>query len=315
MDWGRQAYVKAEELEGYLRKTNAGGGTRTAACATFYPRAAAEAGYVPCAAEGSGNMSVSVSLALSAPAGADEIKVWLLLGDSRAAYTTVTLPENGRGSVTMYACAYPDGALPVGVRADAQGLIIDEMRVLCEGTGAALSTARGGYRCDCLGNEIFLLHEKDGYLYLGKYGGEAETDVAHGSVFDLCCDDDSVAVLCSDDDDNLWGVKYAPDLKETSRTYLGSGKDSVAIGRTAFGYALAAVKDRKVYVARCESDFSGMTDWSRADFETEADEVYLCKQSQNPVLALRRDGKLYAKLPFAGTGSRDCVRVCVSLVV
>ena len=138
-------------------------------------------------------------------------------------------------------------------------------------------------------------------------------NAVHGNVFDLCAAEDGIALFCCDDDDNLWGITYAPDLTERARAYLGAGFDRVAIGRNVFGFTLAAIRNRKVYFAQCENDFSGMSDWAAADFATEADEVYFCKQSLCPVLFLRRDGRLYAKIPVWETGDRDCVRCTVTL--
>ncbi|MCI8458728.1 MAG: hypothetical protein HFE46_03555 [Clostridia bacterium] len=313
MDWGRLAFVKAEELETLWKKTARAAEKRTSACASFYPRAAAEAGYAPCAVEGTGNVGLSVWVRVSAPQGASGIKLWLYCGDKAAAYTAITLPEGGEGSYTLFASVYPSAREKLRLCADREGLIIEEMRVLAEGGDAALTAGQEGYRCDCLHNEIYMAREQNGTLYLQKYGNEQKTDVCHASVFDMLADDNGIAVLCSDDDGNLWGVKYAPDLTERCRVRLGDGFSCVAIGRNPTGYTLAAVKDRAVRLARCADDFSGLTAWEAADFSTEADEVYFCKQTLCPLLFLRRDGQLFAKLPMGELGGKETLRVAISL--
>ncbi|MDE6398542.1 MAG: hypothetical protein K2L51_04385, partial [Clostridiales bacterium] len=178
MDKGERAYIKAEELEGYLQRSAQAAEKRASVCAAYYPRTAAEAGYAPCVVTGSGAVVVTVSLALSAPKGANGIKLWLYAGENRAAYTAVTLPEGGTTCVTLFACAYPEaGGTPVRVCANEQGLIVDEMRVLAEGNGAAIEARRSGRVCDSLGNDIYTAWEENGTVYLRKHGSDARVNV------------------------------------------------------------------------------------------------------------------------------------------
>lgn len=310
MDYGQLAYVKAEEIEAYLRKAAQAEERRTHTCAAFYPRTALESGYAPCTVFGSGNVGLTAVLRLAAPQGADNITVRLYCGEHPAAYTRITLPAGGRENATLFASVYPGAGERIRIEADAQGLLLEELRVSVEGAGASVSGGQEGYKCDCSATAIYTARtEADGYVYVRKYGTDRRANVLHGGVFDIAVRGDTVAVAGSDDDGNLWGVTLDADLKETRRVRLGAGADSVALGQSPAGWILATTQNRKVFLAECEPDFGGLSAFAPADFVTEADEVFFCKQSENPVLFLRRGGNVFAKLPVS------CVTAGVELNV
>lgn len=300
-------------MEAYVKKTNEIE-RRNCRCASYFPRTAAEAGYAPCAIAGSDIVSVTVSLLFSAPQATDGITVWLYVGDKRVARTAVTLAAGGKQSNTLFAAVYPSGREEICVKADRQGLLIEEMRVSVYGANAFLASLQDGFACDTLSGHIYMARQEDGYIYVYKYGADIKMNVAHGNAFDLCAANNALALLCSDDDGNLWGVLLDENVNETARVYLGDGFDRVAIGRSGTGFTLAAVKDKQIYLAQCEPDFSGRTAWQRAPWASTADSVHLCKQTDSPVLLYSRDGQIYAKIPVETLGGRDTVQAHISLV-
>lgn len=314
MDYGQLAYIKAEEIETYLRKAAQSADRRVTAKAAFYPRVALENGYEPCSVYGSGSVGLSVSAVLSSPSGVNGVKVRLYCGDKIAAYTSVTLSAGDSANYTLLASVYPQDGEKLKLVADGYGLLLEEMSVLADGNGVYVTSGQENFKSDYIGSDVFLLSENNGEIELSKYGG-AKVIVAHGSIFDLVAASNEIKVLCCDDNDNMVGVTYSPDMKETGRRYLGSGMHRVAVGRGLTGLTLAAVKERKVYLAQCNYDFSGMTEWARADFETEADDVFFCKQTDNPVLFLQRGNAVFAKLPVLAKSASDVIAVLPSITV
>lgn len=312
MDYGQLAYIKAEEIENYLRVAAAKRTGRNAVSASFYPRCEISGGYEPCSVIGGASTALTVTLTLRAPQGANEIKVRLFCGDKIAAYVTVSLSAGETGRYTMLASVYPSGGEKLRIAASENGLILEQMQILADGDGVTVTGGKEIMRCDFAGDAVYTLTEENGYIYLAKIGG-AKVNAAHGSEYDIAVADGGVKVICRDDVGNLWGICYDFDLAEQSRVNLGDAPEKVAIGQNPYGLTVAGVIKDEVYLCECEYDFSGRTDFARAEINTLADDVYLVKQSNNPALIITRDGKLYAKLPMPSTGSRDSISVTLSL--
>ncbi len=315
MDYGQLAYVKVQEIEEYLRRAATSKQIGTAASASFYPHAAFDGGYEPCtlSAHG-GSVGLSVAIEISAPLGATDDKIRLYCGNKLAAYVAVTLPENGKGRYAMFASVTPGDGEKLKIKADTNKLLLDEFSVLAEGGGAKIIFDGGGYKCDSCGNGVFLAKENSrGYIVLLKCGTDLSVIVSHGGVFDIAATELGVSVLCCDNERNLWGVRYDNDLNEVSRILLGDGADKVALGRGAGGLTIVCIRAKKLYFAESDEDFTGLTQWAPSDFEAEADDVFLSKQMDFPVLFFSRNGTLYAKIPIEALSNRDCVRVFASL--
>lgn len=312
MDYGKLAYVKAEEIERYLRRSKTE--NSEGAVAAFFPRAALESGYSPCTVEGSGNVSLTVSMLLYAPCGADSVAVTLYCGESAAAYTRITTAAGTEVGVTLLACVYPSGGESIRVQADREGLLLEEIRVLAVGADASLSSGKEGYRADAFGGEIYLCRELGGYVYVSKQSGE-EVNVSHGSVYDIAASGEGVDVLCSDDDGNLWGVSYDAELGELARVRLGEGFSSVALGVYGGERLIAAVKDGRIYFALCGERFGGMTDFSEPEGEIAAERVYLSRGTGDSALLFKRGKGLYAKFPAVHVGAKCEVKFNASIEV
>lgn len=316
MDYGQLAYIKAEEIEAYLRNSEKNAEKRNTLRAAFYPRCAIQGGYAPCSLYGSGAVGLTVVLMLSAPQGCDGEKVRLYCGDMAAAYTTVTLGAGDRAQFTLLASVYPSDTQTLCVRSEGNSLLLEEMEILADGNDVTLTSSYAGCKSDCLDGKAYLLCAENGYIYLHIAGDGQKTDVGHGNVFDIVATPTALCVVYADDNGNLWGVTYTAALEETKRVYLGDAPQRVAVGRDVGGLRLAGIWERKVYFCLCAEDFTGRTEWAQADFATEADDVYFGKQTTRPVLFLRRGGGLYAKLPLPKTESRAavCVAPAVTLL-
>ncbi len=315
MDYGKLAYIKSQEIEEYLRLRATAPESGTSASASFYPHSAFDGGYEPCTLSAAkGNAGLSVAVAVSAPLGAQAVKVRLYCGEKLAAYVTVTLPQNGSGRYYLLASVTPGSGEKLRLAAETNELLLDEISVLAQGSGVKLTTGGGGYKCDSCGGGTFTVNENSrGYIILSKCGEDASATVSHGSVFDVAATETGVKVLCSDDNRNLWGVCYDFELNELSRVFLGDGAARVALAKSAGGLFLACVRGRKLYFAECDENFLGLTEWVPANFEAEADDVFLSKQTDFPALFFSRNGTLYAKIPKEAFSVRDGVSVSLSL--
>lgn len=314
MDYGQLAYLKTQELESYVRRSAVDSGKRTAQSAAFYPHTAISGGYEPCTVYGDGCVALAAVLTLRAPEGFAG-KVRLYCGGKIAAYTQVTLSAGESGRYTLLASVYPADGERLRICAERDGVLLDELHVLVEGSGAAVTSGQEGYKSDCYNGEIYLVREHDGNVEVSRASDGKKAIAVHGGVYDLAASAIGICVACADDNGNLWGLTYTADLDETSRTYLGPAPDRIAVGRSITGLTLAAVRSRKVYFATADAGFAGLSDWTAADFVTEADDVYLSKQADNPVLFLRRDGEIFAKIPLPAYSTDGCIEVSPMLAL
>ncbi|MDE7395742.1 MAG: hypothetical protein K2M95_06465 [Clostridiales bacterium] len=310
MDYGQLAYIKAQTLEAYLNKTASAVQKTGCASAAFYPHTAAESGYTPLTIYGSGSVGLTVTLTLRAAVTVKGAKLRLYVGDKLAAYCSVSLDSGKTERSTLLATVYPSEGEVLRVVCDTAGLLIEEMFVLCEGAKVRLVSRFAFARCDGRDGKAFIAYAKDGDVRVRACDTEAETVAFKGGVFDLAVRGDGVYILGVDDTGNLVGITYDYGLQETSRTVLGQfAFDCVAIGQTGGELLLAGLQNRKTYFCTALDRFAGNTAFEPAAFATEADAIYLSKQSENSMLFLRRDDALYCKLPFQKLGKQDCICV------
>ncbi len=313
MDYGQLALLKAQELEAYIKTSASKVSERRAVSASFYPRCELHGGYEPCFVYGTASIGVTAELVVRAPTGASKAKVGMYFGNKIAAYATVNLSAGQTERYTLLASVYPSDGERLKIEASDEGIILEEFHVLAEGSGAAVSSGEEMCKSDYVGDSAFIAREDNGNLKVIKCGTDKSVNAAHGSVFDISASGQNLCVICRDDLNNLWGIVYDVNLTEKVRKNLGEWTGRIALGQDEQGLTVAGVKERKVYIFKCGADFSSRTDWIKADFETEADDVYLSKQSDKPVLFIRRGKTLYAKIPTPTLDCADTVRVRLSV--
>ena len=314
MDYGRLAYLKAEEVEKYVRGIAKSENMGAAAC-VFRPNTALESGYET-ALYGSGAIALAVNISVSAPSGAENIRVWLYCGDKNIDYANVTLAAGSGGEYTFLCCAYPDSdGEKLGVKAESSGLLLNELRLLAIGDGVTLSHMQSACKCDCVGLTVYLAREEDGEITLAKIPDGGKVNVAHGTVFDLSAHSSGADVICRDDNGNLWGVGFDGNLNETARIFIDGHADKLALGRTSDGLSIAALSGGEVFLAECGECFSGMTEWQSADFGSGFGDVFFCRQSGSKVLFLQKGNRVYAKLPAPEFKAKDCIAFVPQLII
>lgn len=308
MDYGRLAYIKAEELERAVLRLGSEKALWQVRSATVYPNRRIESEYAPLSVWGNGEILLVASVRVRAPQGADNAKVWLTLGGKSIACGRVTVGAGERTDSVLTAAVVADGET-LGVWADGAELVLEEMRVLASGDGVALSTAASAVVCDGVDGQIFWARADGSGMHIRKAGAENAATLS-GSAFDLTAVSSGVHVLIANGDE-LTGVVFSHDLKEIARVRLGAGGESVAIGGCADGLALAVVRNGTVYTAKCGEGFTDATEFVPLDGGIRADGVRLSKQCDSPVLFLQRGQKIFAKVPLAfftvrGSSSVTC---------
>ena len=296
MDWGKLAYLKAEEAERYMRKRAAEELEEKCVSAVCFPHAELFYGYTPVRISGSKSVGVMASLRVSAANSAVENKITAECGGKLCAATRVTLAEGEEARLVLYFSVYPGSGEDVRISSSSDGLILEEANFLVVGAGAKLTSSSVMSRADYHGGDIFIACEREGYVTLTNASTGESVSVLHGSTFDLAVHDVGISVVACDDSGNTLGVLYDFTLKEVCRRYLDTSVEKIAVGRTSDGLVIAGIRGGKIYLSYCSEDFSGMTDWQETDFVSGALDVYFSKQTQNATLFIRRGDGLYAKL-------------------
>ena len=312
MDYGKLAYVKAEEVERYIRKKAAAETEEKCVSAVCFPHAELYYGYTPVRIMGSKSVGVMAALKVSAVSSTVENKITVECGSKLCATTRVTLAGGEEKRFSLYFSAYPGSGEDVRIFSEGGGLILEEANFLVVGAGAKIITSSVMSRADFRNGDIYVACEREGYTELTNATTGKSVSVAHGSTFDLSVHDSGISVIVSDDNGNMQGVLYDFSLGELSRKYFDTRMEKIAVGRSVGGLVLAGIRGGKIYLSYCDKDFSGWTDWEETDFVSSALDVYFSKQTDYATLFIRKSDGLYCKLAVPECGSHGSLTLALT---
>ena len=309
MDFGKLAYVKAEEAERYIRKKASEEAEERCVSIVCVPHAELSSGYIPVRISGNKSVGVMASVRVSAVAAVSAANVRAECGGKLCAATTVTLNRGEECRFTLFFSAYPGSGEYVRLISDESGLILEEVNFMVTGAGAKITSSAVLARADYFGSDLYVIYEKNGYVELTSVNKGITVDVAHGSTFDIAVTEGGVCVAVSDDSGNTLGILYDLGLKELNRKYVGAKFDRIAIARNTGGLVMAGIRNSKLYVCYFAEDFSDGTEWEETDFVSSADDVYFSKQTDNATLFIRRGDGVYAKLAVPAHGDHSSLKL------
>lgn len=295
MDYGKMAYLKAEELEGRISVNT----RRLPASASFAPSVPLRDSYRIAEIKGTGGIAVMVKLTLYAAAAVDGRIAASLNGvtfaDCRVAFTGT------HAEVLLGAAELAGGAV----------LAIEPENLAAARLERAEVVTIGG---DGVGKEVsgFAVAESDRGI-LAVFGrsmsviGRPVTDgtlgservLGRGNALDACGFEDGYYLVYDDPLGNLWVKRLDADLSETATAYAGRGVTSPAVFADSAGVYLAFVQDGEVYVRTCTTDLRFIGESVATGFGY-ADGVAFVRGAPTPMLIVQSRGKCYLKTAEAG---------------
>lgn len=311
MDYGKKAYMRAEELERRLDMLSAP--KKENAC------------------------SVSAFDGREIKAGR-EYKFGVLRGESECAVIvkisaevydcgTVRLSMNGLN----IACAeFPflgkdEKIILASVRAGSPAALslncengffglVSKVEAVALGENVSLSSFSGGAGSAENGNKTGVAYCSGGLLRFAvfdTFSGEKESEeaICGGTDAAIAASGDGFAIVYRDCFGGLWGTVAG----ET--TYLGVSGDAVAAESFGDGFAVAYVKGGKVYILYTRSGFSEFAGESGIYFPYAAESVALCSGAGKLILIIGSGGKLFMKEAVSGVGGKFGVNANITVEI
>lgn len=243
MDYGKSAYLKAEELEARLNSTAKVAGRESSVCRTVRPLA--EIGNSPCFVariKGEGALALFVQATLTDAPEAGELAV--IVGGLKAGAAAFT-PADGRAEAFVMCSAYVDGYADVFVSASVPATL-RECRVLVYGAGAETGSFGGEAAVDGGHGKWALVFSEQNDVKACLFTEEnfALGDSVYlgtGTMADVAATEQGYLFVYVDGERNLFAVRTDDSLALVSRTLVAQNSEGCAAARYRGGAVIAGI--------------------------------------------------------------------------
>ena len=269
MDYGKLAYMKAEELEARLTTPS----PSTAVSAGFTPDASAK-GLALTSVRLSGSAVVLCKVVFFCEADTTA-SVALKFDGKTAADAEIALSAGERKTEILMGCVQYTGEAALTLDCS-DGRILVKRDEIARGDAFAAAALAS--------SQTITAYPIDRAIGAGKA-------VCRGLGFDLCATADGYALLYTDAVGNLWLRQLNTALDTVACSRIGDAIDSPTVCFTGGRLTAAGVVGGKAYV------FGATTGATRfpLDFPDAVDNVYFVKNAPRPILAVTSGGKVFLK--------------------
>lgn len=305
MDYGKMAYMKAEELEARI-KTPA---PSTAASVGFAPDAPAKD--LPLTAvKLSGSAIVLVKTTLYSRESV-EATMTLYIDGMAAADATVRLTADVPHTEILMGCVNINGAAALRLDCDDGRVLAKRVEVGLIGTAAGVTREASDFRLaySAAGTAAAVASSSVITAYpVTEAIGEGKS-LCRGRAFDLCATDDGYALVNNDLAGNLWLRRLSPALDTLSCVRLCDALDSPTVACFDGRLYVAAVRDGQAYVFNAAENAVRFP----VPFVGTVDSVHFVKNAPRPILAIGSGGKVFLKTAVDRALGGFSVRVTPSI--
>ena len=302
MDYGKSAYMRIEELERRLDGLSAP--KKESGCfVVVQPDRELKSGryltFATLLCGGSATLTVKAALEVF------DCGTLCFNVDGKTA-GAAEFPFLGKSEGVMLCNVKTDGVSLLSLRCT-DGLFarVRRVEVLSYGDGAELNSFDGFCGADTYASEngesvtgVAYCKSDSAYIALFSSSGEkiAEQVLGGGTAADAARDKDGgFAVAVRDCFGGLWGVSTDLSGNVLSREFFGVEGDSVAIEPYGDGFAIAYVREGKVYVSRTYEGLRGISGESEVYFGGKAESVGFVKSAPDITLIIGSKGKIFLK--------------------
>lgn len=287
MDYGKLAYMKAEELEARMRPAVRQG----AANAGFTPDAAAD-GLRLTEIRVGGSAVLLVKLTLYAPADL-AATLELTLDGMTIADAAVSLQKDVRHTEMVMGCVDLSGTGILALRCDDARVTVERVEIGLVGDSAGVTREASDFRfarrasggaAGLATSQVITVYPVAGGIGTGK-------TLCRGNSFDLCATPEGYAVLNCDPVGNLWLRTLDEDLTETGAVRVGDALDSPTLTFTDGRLVGAGLIGGSIVVFSAVENAVTFP----VPFGGAVDAVYFVKDAPRPILAVTSGGKVFIK--------------------
>lgn len=312
MDYGKAAYLKAEDLEARLNK------------AESEPKIKNVYTLIKCALEvkdglnfdacnifGKGSMTLIVKVTVNAYTQGS-----LILSLDDASVGRITFSQAGVHSeiIMNSVTVFEDGVLSFKAQDGFIGLI-EAAEITLIGADAHIDRSTFDWAADTDGNCSAVLVNEDGKLYIlpGEENNLPNKNDSHYLGVSVSCDAVLAGGVCyivyTDSFKNLYGAVFDLASKTIRQTIISHGQDSISICRYKENLLIAGLAEGAITVFIVNKNFEKLSAQMQVETANKVSDVLFIKGSSVPTLIFYSAGKSYIKTMEDETAFSACV-VC-----
>ncbi|MBR2989108.1 MAG: hypothetical protein IKC64_05240 [Clostridia bacterium] len=317
MDYGKLAYMKAEELE--RRMINEKSERMICADYTATPSFDLTTGksYPVCVVKAEGTLTLILVISLSGDEGEGEVKVYL--GDKTLISSKVEIEQGKTQTITLTRAFSTSGSAIVSVAGGKCAKILESVQVVAVGQNADIITNQAKSAVDNNGQSWGLVCSENERVRMypfseNEFNLSAEIFVGYGANADICASQEGWTVCYIDDEGNTTVASVLPDNTVTNITVIGSGASACAIATDEGKYILCEIVDDKLYCRKLSSSFSP-SERVEVSLPFVAEGIAFVKGVPTPMLTIYSKGRSYLKVIEPKPQKFDAVSVTITLSI
>lgn len=313
MDYGKTAYLKAEDLERRLMRVEARSDT-VVSDITVRPVFNTAAGKLVVTRIRSGGSASYICLA-SVRVGKTGGVLSLAIGGMEAGSAAFDGKENEVVRCLIMGSAKTSGGEEITLSSDAKCVILT-VQIMAIGSGADMSSGAGTSAVDKSGSKWILVDCSDGDVAAYSFTEDAfalgsPVFIGEGNNADVAATDDGAAIAYVDPVGNAFLARLDQSLALVSLRFVCDGAASVALHSGSGRLYLAAVKGGKARIYSV-SETGGVSDGAEGP---EAESVLFVKNSSVPMLVTRVKNKNLLRIAATEYGGDEKLAVSVSCAI
>ena len=317
MDYGKLAYIKAEELEKRIaveKKTRV-------ICADYTVAPTFSFGngktYPVCSVKSEGTLALIIVLSFSGESGKGTAQVYL--GDKSLISTAVDLADGETKTVVLTRAFSMSGNEIISVGASGSVKTLQSVQVVAFGQNADLITNLSRSAVDYNGEKWGLITSENDRVRMcpfseNEFDLTTEIFVGSGRGADICALGNGFVACYIDDQGNTTVAKITHDNIVTQTTVIGSGASACAIGKNGEKYILCEIVGDELY-CRQLTDSMVASERVMVELPFAPDGISFVKGSLKPMLIIYSQGKSYLKVAQPSPQKLDSVSVTISFMI
>ncbi len=198
--------------------------------------------------------------------------------------------------------------------------LVRKVEAVALGENVSLSSFSGGAGSAENGDKTGVAYCSGGVLRFAvfdTFSGAKETEkaISGGTDAAVAASGDGFAIVYRDCFGGLWETYVDKNAVAGETTYLGVSGDAVAVESFGDGFVISYVKGGKVYVLYTRSGFSEFAGESEIYFPYAAESVALCAGAGKLILIIGSGGKLFMKETVSGVGGEFSINVDITVEI
>lgn len=308
MDYGKLAYLKADELESRLNDSLKASKNSVCTDYTVNPVFDFKCGDYPLSeirADGSVTLFVRMTVRADSDITGGEVKT--LINGLKAGGSVFGAASGNTVELFVMCAINVSGTASVSLSSDSDCTLMS-CQLLLSGEGAAISGRGGDSAADCLDGKWALVTSSDDYVNAYLFTEENFTlanpvYIGTGRRADVAAGKSGFCIAFVDAAKNPFLTLTDPELNVISTVFAGGEAERVAVAACGDGFVFATLSDGKIAVRYVDAH-GGMSEPEAVDVTGAPERISFVKAAERPELIVYADKRSYLKCaPFEHGGS------------